>query len=312
MVQLPRSGWVLIIDLNKCLGCQACAIACKTWWTMSFKKGENHIWWLIVETRPGPGYPKNWLEKRERGEEITDSDYEPYTEFRYENLRNNPTNEIPPKITPQPPPRWGPNWDWDIGVGNDPTDAWFFYLPLQCMHCDNAPCMHVCPSGAIYKRNDGIVTIDPQLCMGCQACVHACPYARMYWDKRRGVPSKCILCMPFVDKGEPPLCVRACPARARYFGRIDDPESPVYVIAKEYGVALPLLPQLGTMPRVLYIPPVLTPPKPDGSPRYDMKYLEKLFGKEVWRVKKILEEERKKGMKSKLMRVLTSYPPWKI
>jgi len=62
--------------------------------------------------------------------------------------------------------------------------------------------------------------------------------------------------------------------RARFFGRIDDPESPVYVIAREYKVALPLLPQFNTNPRVLYIPPVLTPPRPDGKPRYDRDYLE--------------------------------------
>lgn len=309
--KIPEHGWCLVVDLNKCVGCQACTIACKTWWT-SKMKGADHIWWLIVETRPGTGYPKNWIEKSKRGEKPSPEDYEVPVKFAYENLLNNPTGEIPPKITPKQAPTWGPNWDWDTGKGEKPEDAWFFYLPIQCMHCDNPPCVNSCPTHAMYKRDDGIVVYDPQLCMACQACYEACPYRRIFWNYETGTPSKCILCLPLVERGEPPICVTACPMRARFFGSLDDPESPVYVIVKEYGVALPLLPEFNTNPRVLYIPPVLAPPKPDGSPRYDPEYLEKLFGKDVWRVKEVLERERRKGSESKLMKVLTSYPTYKL
>ncbi len=310
--RIPDKGWALVVDLNKCVGCYACALACKTWWNKDDSRGRHHIWWLVVETRPGAGYPRNWLEKSLRGETPSRDDYEPYVEFRYENLRSNPTGEMPPRIVPKPAPRWGPNWDWDVGVGETPEDAWFFYLPIQCMHCDSPPCVNNCPTGAMYKRSDGIVVFDPQLCMRCRACFESCPYRRIFWDEKADMPSKCNLCLPLVEKGEPPLCVRACPMRARFFGRLEDPESPVYVLVKEYGVALPLLPEFGTSPRILYIPPVLTPPRPDGKPRYDPKYLEKLFGSRVWEVKRILEEERKKGLASKLMRVLSSYPTWKL
>ncbi len=309
---IPESGWCIVVDLNKCVGCQACAVVCKTWWNKDNSKGRHHIWWLIVETRPGTGYPRNWLEKSMRGEMPSKEDYEQYTEFKYEDLRNNPTSSIPPNITPEPAPTWGPNWDWDTGSGEEPSNAWFFYLPMQCMHCDDAPCVNSCPTNAMYKRDDGIVVYDPQLCMACRACFESCPYRRIFWDEKNGVPSKCILCLPFVERGEPPLCIRTCPAKARFFGRLDDPESPVYVIVKEYKAALPLLPEFNTNPRILYIPPVLIPPRPDGTPRYDKEYLEKLFGKDVWRVKEVLEAERKKGMNSKLIRVLTGYPTYKV
>ncbi len=302
----PDKGAALVVDLNKCLGCQACAIACKVWWS-SKEPGAEHAWWLITETRPGPGYPKNWLEKSKKGERQSKKDYEPDFRFRYEELVNNTTGKTPPDITPQPAPQWGPNWNWDQGVGETPKDAWYFYLPIQCMHCENPPCVESCPSHALFKRKDGIVMLDPQLCLGCQACFEACPYRRIFWNLKLGTPSKCIMCAPLVDQGLDPICVQVCPARARFFGRIEDPDSPVHVLIKEYKVAIPLLPELNTKPRVLYVPPVLTPPRPDGKPRYDKKYLEELFSKDIWRVKEILEAERKKGRSSKLIRVLTSF-----
>ncbi|HIQ55918.1 MAG TPA: 4Fe-4S dicluster domain-containing protein [Pyrodictium sp.] len=317
MVELPRKGWVMVIDLNKCIGCQACTVACKVFW--NFKRpGTYHIWWRIVETRPGKGYPKEWLEKKLKGEPITEKDYEVKVHFSYEKLFNNPTNQIPARIIPETIPEYGPNWDWDIGTGTKPEDAWYFYLPIQCMHCDNPACLKACPmpGTAIVKREDGIVLVNPTLCGSCMECVKACPYARMFWNPEEKHPSTCIFCAPLVERKEPPICVRSCPQKAVYFGRIEDKESPVYTILVEYRVALPLLPELakkyGVKPRVFYIPPVLDPPRPDGRPRYDEKYLDLLFGREWRRVKKVLEAERIKGLNSKLIRVLTGYPTWKI
>ncbi len=302
MKDYEMKGYAIVVDTNKCVGCEACAVACKVWWTSKFK-GLEHAWWIITETRPGRGYPKNWVEKTFKNIPPSRQDYEQPFKYRYENLINNPTNEIPPKIYPVPLPTYGPNWDWDRGSGNDPEDAWFFYLPLQCMHCDEAPCVEVCPAKAMYKREDGIVVYDPDLCISCQSCFYACPYRRIFWNYEQNLSSKCIMCAPLVDRGEEPICVRVCGARARYFGRLDDPTSPVYVLVREYKVALPLFPQFNTKPRVFYVPPLLTPPRPDGTPRYDKEYLEKFFGKEVWRVKEVLERERG-NPNSKLMKIL--------
>ena len=298
---IPDKGYAIVVDLNKCVGCQACAIACKVWWT-SKEKGLEHAWWIVTETRPGRGYPKNWVEKVKKGVPNTREDYEADFRYRYENLLCNPSNGVP-RIYPEPLPKYGPNWEWDLGVGETPEDAWFFYLPIQCMHCENAPCVEVCPAKALYRRDDGIVVYDPDVCMSCQSCFVVCPYRRVFWNYELNRPSKCIMCVPLVERGEKPICVRVCGARARFFGRLDDPNSPVYVLAKEYKVALPLFPQFNTNPRVLYVPPVLTPPKSNGEERYDRKYLEELFGKDVWRVKEVLERERK-NPNSKLMKIL--------
>jgi len=316
-VKIPDSGYVFVVDLNKCIGCQACAVACKVWWKTDQYEAP-YIWWRIVETRPGPGYPKNWLNKKMLGLELKREDYEPEAKFRYENLFNNKESTVPPRIYPLPIPQFGPNWDWDKGEGNKPEDAWFFYLPMACMHCDNPACLRVCPmpGTAIIKLPEGPVLVNPEFCGGCMQCVQACPYARMFFSFERKKASHCIMCAPLLERGEPPVCVRTCPQRAIYFGRIDDPASPVYVLAKEYKVALPLLPVLAekheVVPRVLYIPPVLTPPKPDGTPRYDEKYMDLMFGPDWRRVKQVLEQERAKGPKSKLMQVLTMYPTWKL
>jgi len=238
-------------------------------------------------------------------------DYEPEFRFRYENLFNNPTGEVPPKIYPEEDIEYGPNWDWDMGVGEAPEDTWFFYLPIQCMHCEDPPCVKTCPSGALYKTEDGIVMLNESICIGCEACVENCPYRRVFFNPVIRAPSKCIMCQPLVEKGEPPICVRVCPAQARFFGRLEDPDSPVHIIVEEYKAAVPLLPQFNTDPRIFYVPPVLTPPRPDGGDRYDMEYLKKLFGDAVAEASENLIRERGKE-DSKLIKVLTEGPNYKV
>ena len=112
---IPDKGYAIVVDLNKCVGCQACAIACKVWWT-SKEKGLEHAWWIVTETRPGRGYPKNWVEKVKKGIPNTREDYEADFRYRYENLLSNPSNGVP-RIYPEPLPKYGPNWEWDLGVG---------------------------------------------------------------------------------------------------------------------------------------------------------------------------------------------------
>ncbi len=150
------------------------------------------------------------------------------------------------------------------------------YLPLLCMHCKSAPCVQVCPTGASYKRPDGIVAVDYDKCMGCRYCEIACPYGArtfmeeikgyfepeygltpyeqmMYKKHQQGVVEKCNFCMELVEKGEEPACVKTCVPGARHFGDLDDPNSEVSkLIGRKHGYQL--LPEMGTEPSVYYLP----------------------------------------------------------
>ncbi|MDX1691232.1 MAG: 4Fe-4S dicluster domain-containing protein [Acidimicrobiia bacterium] len=96
----------------------------------------------------------------------------------------------------------------------------------QCFHCAEAPCVGVCPTGATFKTDDGIVLVDPDRCTGCKACVTACPYGMRYVHPR-GYVDKCTFCEHRRGTGRDPACVETCPAGARVFGDLDDPDSPV-------------------------------------------------------------------------------------
>ena len=87
----------------------------------------------------------------------------------------------------------------------------------------------MCPTGASYKRDDGVVLVDHSKCIGCQYCVMACPYGVRAYDtsKDKGVIEKCTMCAHLIDKGEKPACVKHCPGQARKFGDLDDPQSDV-------------------------------------------------------------------------------------
>ena len=103
------------------------------------------------------------------------------------------------------------------------------YIPVACQHCDEPQCVEVCPTGASYKREDGVVLVDHSKCIGCQYCVMACPYGVRTYDtsKDKGVIEKCTMCAHLIDKGEKPACVKHCPGQARKFGDLDDPQSDV-------------------------------------------------------------------------------------
>ena len=125
-------------------------------------------------------------------------------------------------------------------------------VPGNCMHCENPPCVEVCPTGASYQRADGLVLIDSTKCIGCKFCISACPYGARYFDETRGVVDKCSACVHRLDAGQPPACVETCVGGARHFGDLNDPESDV---AKLYatGRARPFHPETGTGPKVFYI-----------------------------------------------------------
>ncbi len=148
------------------------------------------------------------------------------------------------------------------------------FIPRLCMHCENAPCVVVCPTGASYKRDDGLVLIEEKKCLGCKQCLLACPYGARYLNQSKGgyfpagwtpaeevlyrgwefgVVEKCNLCVDTIAKGEDTACVRACPLRARIFGDLNDPGSEVSRW-RNSGPAFQLLGELGTEPAVYYLP----------------------------------------------------------
>lgn len=144
-----------------------------------------------------------------------------------------------------------------------PKDAPSFtvHFPKSCLHCDDAPCVTVCPTGASYKRaEDGIVLVNEDACIGCGLCAWACPYGARELDKAEGVMKKCTLCVdriyneniPEVDRV--PACVRTCPAGARHFGDLGDPDSEVSKLSKARG-GMDLMPEQGTAPVNRYLPP---------------------------------------------------------
>lgn len=162
--------------------------------------------------------------------------------------------------------------------GGNPTGAWLnrihtfevtpedapsqiVHFPKSCLHCDDAPCVTVCPTGASYKRQeDGIVLVDESMCIGCGLCAWACPYGAREMDPVENVMKKCTLCVdriyneniPEIDRQ--PACVRTCPANARHFGDFADPNSNVSVMTKERG-GFDLMPEMGTKPVNQYLPP---------------------------------------------------------
>lgn len=201
---MPRYG--MLIDLDKCMFCQACTMACKS---------ENNIpdgmFWNKVRAVPNG---------------------KPYPEYR---------------VTP---------------------------LPMPCMHCEDAPCVNVCPVSATYHRPDGIVAIDYDKCIGCKYCSWACPYGAREFDEQMRVMTKCTLCVDRIyDRGLPeadrqPACVKACPTGARLFGDVNDPRSPVSRAIAERG-GYELMPEWGTRPANRYLPrrsPTAQPESPEPTP----------------------------------------------
>jgi molybdopterin-containing oxidoreductase family iron-sulfur binding subunit len=143
------------------------------------------------------------------------------------------------------------------------------YLPVACQHCNDAPCVKVCPVQATFRRDDGTVLVDYERCIGCRYCMAACPYGvRIFnWgdaeyapggivftpERPKGVVEKCTFCVELIDVGEDPYCVQACPIGARIFGDLNDADSTVSQLVNEGG-AVQLHPELGTDPNVYYVP----------------------------------------------------------
>ena len=213
MTELPKKTnkkLGLVIDLDICVGCHACAVNCKEWNTS------------------GHSSPLH--------------DVEPY--------------------------------------GDDPTGVWFnrihtfevetevrgsktVHFPKSCLHCDDAPCVTVCPTGASYKRDeDGIVLVNAETCIRCKLCSWACPYGAREYDETAGVMKKCTLCVDKIynenlpENERLPACVSSCPTGARSFGDLGDENSEVSKLVNERE-GYNLMPEQNCKPLNKYLPPKL-------------------------------------------------------
>jgi molybdopterin-containing oxidoreductase family iron-sulfur binding subunit len=144
-----------------------------------------------------------------------------------------------------------------------------WYLPVQCMQCDNPECVQACPITATWKEADGIVVIDYKKCLGCRYCIINCPYWARHFNwmqayvppeevnpevpiRPKGVVEKCTFCIHRTRKGRDPACVEACPVKARKFGNLNDPNSKVSKLIKSRR-AFRLKEELGTNPKIWYL-----------------------------------------------------------
>ena len=204
----PRRQLGLVIDLDICVGCHACAVTCKEW-----NSGGHSA--PLTDHDPYGAHPTGVWFNRVHAFEVGDGD------------------------------------------GNSRT----VHFPRSCLHCQDAPCVTVCPTGASYKREeDGIVLVNADTCIGCKLCSWACPYGAREYDQDAGVMKKCTLCVDRIynDTLPPtsrvPACVSPCPVGARHFGDLGDPDSDVSrLVAARDGFAL--MPEQDCKPVNRYLPP---------------------------------------------------------
>jgi len=160
-------------------------------------------------------------------------------------------NDYPPYSAAQP--RYGQFWINLVKKerGTNPCVK-VAYIPVLCMHCDDAPCVKAAKDGAVYKRPDGIVIIDPQKAVGQRQIVDACPYHVIFWNEEKKLPQMCTFCVHRLEQGEIPRCVQVCPSEALVFGDLDDPKSEISRVVAS-GKTEVLNPEHKANPRVYYM-----------------------------------------------------------
>lgn len=266
----PKRQFGAVFDINKCIACQTCTLACKTTWTSG--KGQEYMLWNNVETKPYGFYPLAWDVRALEllGAERWDGDsYQGRTLFEAARAGERVLGYAPDELD-----YTSPNLGEDeVKGGVDKgahfmgvhDNAWMFYLARICNHCTYPACLASCPRGSIYKRpEDGIVLLDQGRCRGYQECVKACPYKKVFFNPVSGTSEKCIACFPKIEMGEQPQCFVNCIGKIRLQGWISTPENarednPIDYLVHVRKLALPLFPQLGLEPNVYYIPPVHVP-----------------------------------------------------
>ena len=312
----------MVMDLNKCIGCHTCSVACKTLWTSS--AGMEHMFFNTVNTMPGEGTPRQWEKmgggfpggEARLGKLPSRGEFGDAWQYNHEEVFYGGKGQDVHLSVQGAAPKWGPNWDEDQGGGDFPN-SFFFYLPRLCNHCTHPACLEACPRGAIEKRaQDGIVLVNEDRCRGYRHCMEACPYKKLYFNHATRVSQKCIFCFPRIEQGVAPACARQCPGRVRFVGYRDDRDAPIWKLVDQWQVALPLHPEFGTEPNVFYVPPG-APARFDAEGRIDTtrpripdEYLVSLFGERVLDALRTLAEERAKaarGERSELMDLLIAY-----
>ncbi|MDY0066173.1 MAG: respiratory nitrate reductase subunit beta [Steroidobacteraceae bacterium] len=323
---MSKRQLAMVMDLNKCLGCHTCTVACKQLWTRD--EGMEYMWWNTVNTMPGRGTPRDWEQmgggftpdgQARPGRLPKRAEFGEAWKFDHEGSYYGGQGDDSHLKIKDGSPDWGPNWDEDEGAGEYPN-SFHFYLPRICNHCTHPACVEACPRGAVEKREeDGIVTVNEDRCRGYRFCQSACPYKKMYFNHQKKVAQKCIFCFPRIEQGVAPACARQCPGRVRFVGYRDDEAAPIYKLVDKWQVALPLHPEYGTEPNVFYVPPVLPASYgPDGDideskPRIPDEYLVSLFGPKVLDALATIKAEREKKRatgESELMDLLIAYE-WK-
>jgi len=250
----------LVIDLDTCVGCHACAVACKEWNDGGqfgplpdenpYGKEPLGVWFNRVhsyEVHRDEGRGTRG-EGEIKGRALPELHASNSSATSYQDGRR---SALPSPLAPR----------------SSPLSPMTVHFPRSCLHCETPDCVTVCPTGASYKRaEDGIVLVDEDKCIGCKLCSWACPYGAREYSEVRGVMQKCTLCVDriyndsFEEIDRQPACVMACPTRARHFGDLGDPDSAVSKLVAERG-GYDLMPEMGYKPVNKYLPPR---PRRDG------------------------------------------------
>lgn len=142
-------------------------------------------------------------------------------------------------------------WVKYVDKGEYPSTTREFGV-MRCNHCTDAPCIDICPTNSLFKRDDGIVDFDQDSCIGCKSCIQACPYDAIYIDDDSNTAAKCNFCAHRIDSGLEPACVTVCPTQSIWVGDLDDPHSDIsrMLATNETHVRAP---EQGTQPNVFYL-----------------------------------------------------------
>ena len=264
----------LVIDLDTCVGCHACAVACKEWNAGGFSaplpdekpygNAPTGVWFnrvhsyelaaVLVDDEHPPAPSESDTSMRDAGH-LGDFD----RGVGLEAARAEPPRTDSPDSTSATAPRAGCA---SMNLAADLAEpAMTLHFPRSCLHCEEPACVTVCPTGASYKRaEDGIVLVDESKCIGCKLCSWACPYGAREYSSVEGVMKKCTLCIDRIynenlpEAERQPACVQACPTRARHFGDLADPQSKVSKLVADRG-GVDLMAELGYKPTNKYLPP---------------------------------------------------------
>ncbi|MCR4300073.1 MAG: 4Fe-4S dicluster domain-containing protein [Sulfuricaulis sp.] len=256
----PQWQFAFVFNINRCIACQTCTMACKSTWT--FAKGQEYMWWNNVESKPYGGYPHNWdakllamLAKEDPDGQVwrtkEKSPENPYGEFKGKTIFEAAQNHLSADgsmralgYIPAEEEWTSPNIheetatgkirgkdQWGYSAELPEHRVWFFYLQRLCNHCTYPACLAACPRNAIYKRpEDGIVLIDQERCRGYRKCVEACPYKKPMYNSTTRISEKCIACYPRIEGKDPTLsedkspletrCMTACVGKIRLQGLV--------------------------------------------------------------------------------------------